>query len=95
MGFYGFGLGTSRDPEKAKKFFGQRSGLFGRTINDDIKSRHKGHGEPKFNDTERISVYDRNKKIFYRNIPESIIRIFTIVFLILLIISIIIFVFLR
>ena len=40
MGYYGFGLGLKTKPNKPKKLFGKRTGMFDRSLADDIKDIH-------------------------------------------------------
>ena len=64
MGYYGFGLGLKTKPNKPKKLFGKRTGMFDRSLADDIKDIH----HDKFYDENIKSkgehITDRNHLLF-------------------------------
>lgn len=90
MAYYGFGLGSKIRPNKPKKIFGKKTGIFDREMSDELKSRHKGHKEPHKVKREKISVSERNKKIFYKGVSDQTIKFITISLVILVVIAFIV-----
>ncbi|MCB2221415.1 MAG: hypothetical protein KQI35_13530 [Bacteroidetes bacterium] len=64
MGYYGFGLGLKTKPNKPRKLYGKRTGLFERNLADDIQDIHNDKFYDKSRKSNGINISRRNRALF-------------------------------
>lgn len=64
MGYYGFGLGLKTKPNKPRKLYGKRTGMFNRNLADDMQDIHHGKAYDKNIKSKGEHITERNNALF-------------------------------
>jgi len=93
MSFRFSGLSGTNTQRKPKKVFGRQTGLFGRNLGDDLKSRHEGdtaHPEDPNPKPNKGRIAEKRKDMFLRGLSDKTMKYLAFLLVVLIVIAIII-----
>ena len=87
MGYYGFGLGLKTRPNKPRKLYGKRTGLFNRNLADDMQDIHNDKFYDKSRPSNGINISRRNRVLFNPDQDSRVVKLMIFGLLALIIIA--------